>query len=161
MRGWLFLGVIAALAACGCAGFNTLNEKTCERMFLPLMSDVEQAEYYRRPTWPERKAFLHESGFFARFETAPEYVRQAILRQEVVKGMTPEQVIMSWGAPADRTVIQVSDDPEVASIAGHKERWLYMPVLTPDFSIRYLRAVEFTNGVVLYIRDERADRRGG
>ena len=88
------------------------------------------------------------------FESAPPTIQQAIRAERVVKGMTAEQVLMSWGRPVHR----FAGPPEAPDRQGQREQWLYSRVLTPDFQVRYRRAVSFVNGVVLDVRD---DRRGG
>ena len=156
MRRWLWVPVLAAAA--GCNSLSTIGQATYERMMLPLMSDVQKAQYYQRPTWAERKACLYEITLIQKFESFPETIRRAILREHVVPGMSPEQVIMSWGVPSERLIITPEDDPEVLKQQGRKEQWLYSRVLTADLQVRYLRAVAFTNDVVLHVRDDRRGR---
>jgi len=149
MKRWVCVSVLAAAA--GCNGLSTLNQATYERMMMPLMTDVQKAEYYKRPTWPERKAYLYEISVMRTFEAAPPTIQGAIRAKRVVKGMTADQVLMSWGRPAHRFVIP----PEAPDREGRREQWLYSRVLTPDFQVRYRRAVSFVNGVVLHVRDDR------
>lgn len=159
----LFLVALAAVAMplTGCTRPGSIRPETYERILLPLMSDVERAEYYSRPTPPERKAYLDEMGLTAKLDAAPPHIRQAILDERVVKGMTPEQVMMSWGSPEQRQRLKPSDNPEVAQFQGRKERWFYDRLITIPLSDRFLRAVEFTNGVVLEVRDDRPGHENG
>jgi hypothetical protein len=154
MKTWMWLASVAVLA--GCAGPGRISQKTYERMLFPLMSAPEQAEYLKRPTWTERQAYLGEIGVLDQFEQAPPEIQRAILDQRVVPGMAPNQVLMSWGQPVRKNLPPTSSDPEVARREGAREQWLYHPVLsTADMGMRFLRAVEFVNGVVLRVRDER------
>jgi len=153
MRRWLSVCLPLAVLA-GCTTVPKADEKTYERIMLPLMTDVQRAEYYKRPTWEERKAYLYEAGLMGRLDAAPPAIRRAILDGRVVKGMSMEQVLMSWGRPVARMPVPPSDDPEVARAEGRKERWLYARVFTTHLNVRYRRAVEFTNGVALFIRDD-------
>jgi len=157
MKRWLWVPVLAAAA--GCNSLHRIKEETYERMMLPLMTDVQKAEYYQCPTWTERKTYLYRNDLIQRFELAPPPIRQAILQQRVIKGMSPEQVMMSWGIPDKRVALTPNDDPDVARQEGRKERWYYGLQLTRDLSGRYRRAIEFTNDVVLYVLDDRPKRR--
>jgi len=157
MKRWLWVPVLAAAA--GCNSLSTINEETYERMMMPLMTDVQKAEYYQYPTWTERKAYLYKSDLIQRFELAPPAIRQAILEQRVIKGMTPEQVMMSWGLPDKRIALRPSEDPDLARQEGRKERWFYGLQITSNLGERYQRAVEFTNGVALYVRVDEPRRR--
>ncbi len=159
MKAWMWCVAATAVLA-GCQLPGTLDQKTCERMFLPLMSDAQKAEYYnigKRPTWAERKAYLYEIGMMPKFEEAPDEVRSAILHQRVILGMTPEQVTMSWGPPDRIEEAPVSADPEVARREGRKKIWLYGRAFSPaDLAYLYRRGVEFVNDVVLNVYEQPA-----
>lgn len=152
------LSLAALVGLSGCATAPT--EKTYERMLVPLMSETEQAEYYRRQSWPERKAYLYEAKLIQHFLDAPPAIRQAVLEERVLKGMLREHVLMSWGRPAHVVVLRPSDDPQRAREEGRRERWFYDLFLTPNLDLRGLREVSFTNGVVIDVRDDRGKRPG-
>ena len=150
---WMWSAAALAVLA-GCSASWTVSETTCERMFRPLMSDVQRAEYYKRQTWAERKAYLYEIQMMQKYEAAPPEIQSAIRNQSVIRGMNPEQVTMSWGPPHRIEGGPVSTNPAVVGREGRKELWLYFLVLSPwEFTSRYRRAVEFTNDVVVNVRE--------
>ena len=166
LQWWMCVCVaVLAAAAAGCNALGPRGEDDYKRILFPLMSDAQKADYYKLPTWPERKAYLYEIKVMQKFESAPPSIKRAILRHRVVEGMTADQVLMSWGPPSVRVRIPGSagsfpTPPPTTRPAAEevREQWLYKPVLTPDFRVRYDRAVLFVNGVVLKVREEERRR---
>ena len=59
------------------------------------------------------------------YESWPVEVKSAILAGDVVKGMTPEQVEMSWGKPSEVIQRAAKDEDEV---------WIYRKAALPSLS---------------------------
>jgi len=90
-------------AGCGRRGWRWGGRQSRRDVYVNLMTPVQQAKYAymeatRRPV-SLRLAYLQEIGVYQTWAEQPKTVQDAILRREVLEGMTPLQVRMAWGAP--------------------------------------------------------------
>ena len=78
-----------------------------------------------------------------------EEIKQAILEGKVIKGMTKEQVIASWGRPTKTD--DFSTDPNAWWYDPGGEGWWYKPF---PISLEPTRFVKFKNGIVSYTTED-------
>ena len=71
-------------------------------------------------------------------------IKEAILDGQVIRGMTQEQVLVSWGQPTE--TFDYSRDKHAWWYAEEKEGWIYRPSL---LSLEPVRTVGFEKGVVI------------
>ncbi|MFQ5893561.1 MAG: hypothetical protein ACE5H5_04530 [Nitrospinota bacterium] len=83
------------------------------------MTPSEQADYLANPTPATRVAFADSLGVRQRFLALPEGQQDEVLAQELVKGMSEDALLMSWGHPWRRY-----------GLGGDDEEWDYRPYLS-------------------------------
>ena len=97
--------VLAMVLCAGCSrrGWRWGGKQSRRDVYVHLMTPVQQAKYAymeatRRPV-SLRLAYLQEIGVYQTWAEQPKTVQDAILRREVLEGMTPLEVRMAWGPP--------------------------------------------------------------
>jgi hypothetical protein len=139
--------LLAMLWAVGCGERQTRLE-----VYLNLMTPLQQAKYHLLEAEGKpvslRLAYLQEIGVYQQWTEQPKDIQDAILRRRVVEGMTPLQVRMAWGEPADRRDATLPEDRS----AGHtKEIWDYV-LTSGQGGDEYQRSVCFLDERVLWVR---------
>jgi hypothetical protein len=97
-------------------------------------------------------AYLQEIGVYQQWAEQPIDMQEAILRRQVLEGMTPLQVQMAWGLPEEKR-----DDTSPAERAeGHtKKIWDYGYQTQKVGGSTYDRSVCFYDDRVLWVRQPR------
>jgi hypothetical protein len=139
----------SAILLAGCSG----AQQTRRDVYLNLMTPLQQARYrYLEATQKPvslRLAYLQEIGIYQKWADQSEKVQQAILRCQVLEGMTPLQVQMAWGSPDQER----NDTPPADRAEGHtRTLWDYGMRDQNAGEAGYERTVCFFDGVVLWVR---------
>jgi len=139
----------SAILLAGCSG----AQQTRRDVYLNLMTPLQQARYrYLEATEKPvslRLAYLQEIGVYQKWADQSEKAQQAILRREVLEGMTPLQVQMAWGPPDQ----QRNDTPPADRAEGHARTfWDYGMRDQKAGQADYECSVCFFDGVVLWVR---------
>jgi len=152
--------VVLALAAGLCAGctrgWRWGGSQTRRDVYVNLMTPVQRSKYLyleatRRPV-SLRLAYLQEIGVYQTWAEQPKTVQDAILRREVLEGMTPLQVQMAWGIPEERR----DETLPAERAAGHaKIIWEYGLRTQTVGGSSYERSVCFFDEQVLWVRSPR------
>jgi len=139
--------LLAALFAAGCGDRQTRLD-----VYFKLMTPLEQAEYRLLEAEGKpvslRLAYLQEIGVYQKWAEQPKNIQQAILRRQVLEGMTPLQVRMAWGLPDARRDETL---PEERSAGHTKEIWDYV-LTSGKGGDEYQRSVCFRDDRVLWVR---------
>ena len=145
------LAVSAGLAP-GCMGYK----QTRRDVYLNLMTPLERSKYNyleatQRPV-SLRLAYLQGIGVYQKWAEQPSIIQEAILRQEVLEGMTPLQVQMAWGSPEEH-----HDETLPAERAeGHtRVVWEYGIRTQKVGGSSYERSVCYFDDLVLWVRQYR------
>ncbi len=145
----------AVLVSTGCGNAWRLGGTQSRRdVYMNLMTRLQQSEYRHMEALNKpvslRLAYLQGIGVYQTWAEQPKDIREAILRREVTEGMTPVQVQMAWGHPAEKR--DVTGPAERA--AGHtREIWEYDIRSQGIGGSQYERSVCFYDGHVLWVRD--------
>ncbi|MFQ5898682.1 MAG: hypothetical protein ACE5JN_10625 [Candidatus Methylomirabilia bacterium] len=131
------LGFVVTASGCGSAlSYLRLphDEQRLFEIYSGFMTSSQQAEYLRLTTPTDRAAYAESLGVRRRFLALPEGERETVLAQRLVRGMSAEALVMSWGYPWHRFRLGEDD-----------EEWEYWPYfarhLPPSMGYRiYLRA---------------------
>ncbi len=97
--------LLAMVLCAGCSrrGWRWGGKQTRRDVYVNLMTPVQRAKYaYMEATGRPvslRLAYLQEIGVYQTWAEQPKTVQEAILRREVLEGMTPLEVRMAWGPP--------------------------------------------------------------
>lgn len=147
----------AAFVLVGCGnpfgGWAAGQKQTRRDVYMSLMTPLQQAhfQYLEATDRPAslKLAYLQEIGVYQEWVEQPKDIQSAILRQEVLEGMTPLQVRMAWGLPDERR-----DETEPAErAAGHvKTVWEYRVRAQKGGGASYERSVCFLDDRVLWVR---------
>jgi len=147
------LGAVLVLPGCG-GRWRLGPAQTRRDVYMNLMTPLQQAEYRHMEAAGKplslRLAYLQGIGVYQTWAEQPKEIQEAVLRREVREGMTPVQVQMAWGHPAEKR-----DGTLPAERAGGHSRTLW------EYEIRsqgiggshYERSVCFYDGRVLWVRD--------
>jgi hypothetical protein len=144
--------IIFVLALPGCGTWNRATQ-TRRDVYMNLMTPLQQAQYLHMEATERpvslRLAYLQEIGVYQQWSEQPKSIQEAILRQQVVEGMTPLHVQMAWGLPDER-----SDETEPAErAAGHtKTVWEYRVRRSRTGPACQERSVCFFDDRVLWVR---------
>ena len=141
-----FLLLAAALAG-GCGERQSRLD-----VYMNLMIPLQQAEYRLLEAEGKpvslRLAYLQGIGVYQQWAEQPKDIQDAVLRRRVLEGMTPLQVRMAWGEPADRRNATLPED----RAEGHtKEIWDYV-LTSGKGGDEYQRSVCFLDERVLWVR---------
>jgi len=152
--------VVVALAVGRCAGcsrgWRWGGNQTRRDVYVNLMTGVQRAKYLymeatRRPV-SLRLAYLQEIGVYQKWAEQPKTVQDAILRREVLEGMTPLQVQMAWGIPEERR----NETLPAERAQGHSRAvWEYGIRTQKIGGSHYERSVCFFDDRVLWVRSSR------
>ena len=139
----------SAILLAGCSG----AQQTRRDVYLNLMTPLQQARYrYLEATEKPvslRLAYLQEIGIYQKWADQSAKVQQAILRCQVLEGMTPLQVQMAWGSPDQER----DDTPPADRAEGHtRTLWDYGMRDQKGGQAGYERTVCFFDGTVLWVR---------
>jgi len=74
-------------------------DKVLARSFDVWMTDDEVKVFEKLSTTEERKQFLEQAGYYRMWESIDEEIMPAVVEGKVVKGMTQDDVYMSWDKP--------------------------------------------------------------
>ena len=152
----LTLAILAALPVLGGCGPLFGQKQTRTDVYMHLMPPLQQA-HFRYLEATERPAslklaYLQEIGVYQQWAEQPKDIQSAILRYEVVEGMTPLQVQMAWGLPDEKR--DVTEPAERAG--GHaKTVWEYRIRALKGAGGSYERSVCFFDDRVLWVRHTR------
>jgi hypothetical protein len=153
----LTTAILAALPVlAGCSGSLFGPRQARRDIYMNLMTPVQQA-HFRYMEATERPAsmklaYLQEIGVYQQWAEQPKDIQSAILRDEVVEGMTPLQVQMAWGLPDEKR--DVTEPAERAG--GHaKTVWEYRIRAQKGAGGSYERSVCFLDDRVLWVRHTR------
>jgi hypothetical protein len=139
--------LLAAVLAGGCGERQTRLEVYCK-----LMTPLEQADYRLLETEGKpvslRLAYLQEIGVYQKWAEQPKNIQQAILRCQVLEGMTPLQVQMAWGLPDDRRDGTMPED----QVAGRSVVIWDYDLTSGKSGDQYERSVCFRDDRVLWVR---------
>jgi len=138
--------VVAVLAA-GCGERQTRLD-----VYFKLMTPLEQAQYRLLEAEAKpvslRLAYLQEIGVYQKWAEQPKNIQQAILRCQVLEGMTPLQVQMAWDLPGDR---RDGTMPEDQAAGRSVVIWDY-DLASGKSGDHYERSVCFRDDRVLWVR---------
>lgn len=149
----LVLVTFAAVSLAGCSMPVWGQKQTRRDVYMNLMTPLQQARFrYLEATDQPislKLAYLQEIGVYQQWAEQPKEIQSAILRCDVVEGMTPLQVQMAWGLPDERR--DVTDPAERA--AGHaKTVWDYRMRALMGGGGSYERSACFFDDRVLWVR---------
>lgn len=145
----ILLALVVALPV-GCGG----PKQTRRDVYVNMMTPEQRTHYLEMEREGKpislRLAYLQEIGVYQKWSRMPKRIQEAILRRDVVEGMSPTAVRMAWGPPDQvRDVTQPAEEA-----AGHeKVIWDYAPgswLGAADGK----RSVCFFDDSVLWIRRE-------
>jgi hypothetical protein len=141
----VFLVLSALVAGCG-------ERQTRLDVYMKLMTPLEQAGYRlleaeNKPV-SLRLAYLQEIRVYQKWAEQPKNMQEAILRCQVLEGMTPLQVQMAWGLPDDRRDVTM---PEDQAAGRTKVIWDY-DLKSRKSEEDYERSVCFLEDRVLWVR---------
>lgn len=107
-----------------------------------LESDDERIYFLNLPTSEARDRYAMQKGIYFRTNKFLPTVRDAVMRNDIVLGMSKDAVVESWG------------DPEMVEVAGSRiygnERWKYTEyVTTQEGYLKEERIVIFEAGKVV------------
>ena len=145
----------AILLAPGCqSGWRLGKTQSRRDVYMNLMTRLQQAEYRHMEAVNKplslRLAYLQGIGVYQTWAEQPKDIQEAILRREVTEGMTPLQVQMAWGHPAERR----DETAPADRAAGHRrEIWEYDIRAQGIGGSQYERSICFYDGHVLWVRD--------
>jgi len=151
------VGLLVVGLLCGsCADLRDLRpQQTRREVYLNLMTPLQEANYRlleaNRQPISLRLAYLQEIGAYQTWSEQPKNMQDAILRRQVLEGMSPLQVQMAWGSPERQT-----ETTEAADLAAghHRVVWDY-GFRAGGSDAAYERSVCFFDDEVLWIRDAR------
>jgi hypothetical protein len=139
--------LVAAVLAAGCGERQTRLD-----VYFKLMIPLEQAKYHLLEAEGKpvslRLAYLQEIGVYQKWAEQPKNIQQAILRSQVLEGMTPLQVQMAWGLPDDRRDGTLPED----QVAGRSVVIWDYDLASEKFGDHYERSVCFRDDRVLWVR---------
>jgi hypothetical protein len=146
--------LVAAGLCTGCSrGWRWGGRQTRRDVYVNLMTPVQRSKYLfmeaaRRPV-SLRMAYLQGIGVYQTWSEQPKNVQDAVLRREVLEGMTPFQVQMAWGIPEERR-----DETLPAERAADHSRiiWEYGIRTQKVGGSSYERSVCFFDDQVLWVR---------
>ena len=146
-RGSIPVLLLAAVLAAGCGYRQTRLD-----VYFKLMTPLEQAKYRlleaeNKPV-SLRLAYLQEIGVYQKWAEQPKNIQQAILRCQVLEGMTPLQVQMAWGLPDDRRDGTLPEDQAAGRIVVI---WDY-DLASGKSGDHYERSACFRDDRVLWVR---------
>jgi hypothetical protein len=153
VRAALLLLAAGLTVLAGCSG-PIFGQKQARRdVYMNLMTPVQQAHfrYMEATDRPAslKLAYLQEIGVYQQWAEQPKDMQAAILRCDVVEGMTPLQVQMAWGLPDEKR--DVTEPAERAG--GHaKTIWEYRIRVQKSGGGSYERSVCFLDDRVLWVR---------
>jgi hypothetical protein len=145
----------AVLVSAGCGSAWRLGGTQSRRdVYMHLMTPLQQAEYRHMEALNKplslRLAYLQGIGVYQTWAEQPKDIQEAILRREVIEGMTPVQVQMAWGHPAEKRDVTLPAE----RAAGHTRiLWEYEIRSQGIGGSHYERSVCFYDGNVLWVRD--------
>jgi hypothetical protein len=152
----IVLVVVAAALGLGTGCSSRGARQTKRDVYMNLMTPLERAKFLHleatdKPT-SLQLAYLQEIGVYQKWADVPINKQQAILRREVIEGMTPLQVQMAWGVPEEKR-----DETLPAERAeGHtKIVWEYGVRAQKVGGSGYERSVCFFDDRVLWVRKSR------
>jgi hypothetical protein len=147
------LGAVLVLPGCR-QTWRLGGTQTRRDVYMNLMTRLQQAEYRHMEALNKplslRLAYLQGIEVYQTWAEQPKDIQDAILRREVREGMTPVQVQMAWGHPAEKR-----DETLPAERAGGHTRiiWEYEIRSQGIGGSQYERSICFYDGEVLWVRD--------
>jgi hypothetical protein len=147
------LGAVVVSPGCGSA-WRLGGTQSRRDVYMHLMTPLQQAEYRHMEALNKplslRLAYLQGIGVYQTWAEQPKDIQEAILRREVTEGMTPVQVQMAWGHPAEKRDVTLPAE----RAAGHTRiLWEYEIRSQGIGGSHYERSVCFYDGEVLWVRD--------
>jgi len=146
-RGSIPVLLLAVMFAAGCGERQTRLD-----VYFKLMIPLEQAKYRLLEAEGKpvslRLAYLQEIGVYQKWAEQPKNIQQAILRCQVLEGMTPLQVRMAWGLPDDRRDGTMPED----QVAGRSVVIWDYDLASGKSGDYYERSVCFRDDRVLWVR---------
>lgn len=146
-RGSIPVLLLAVMLAAGCGERQTRLD-----VYFKLMIPLEQAKYRLLEAEGKpvslRLAYLQEIGVYQKWAEQPKNIQQAILRCQVLEGMTPLQVQMAWGLPGDRRDGTLPED----QVAGRSVVIWDYDLASEKSGDHYERSVCFRDDRVLWVR---------
>jgi hypothetical protein len=165
-----FLMLIAFLATSSLAFAGTLNLKKIKRwpdadktwaIAMDAWMTAEELDVFIKiKDSDERKAFLKDAGYWSIWEAVRDEYREAVLAQEVIKGMNKNEVFMAWDKPKKiRKDFRRDAYVDVFNYEFERDRKGREFVMRPDSQTAYknenfIRFVYMHNGEVFAIVDE-------
>ena len=149
----LLLAPFLALAA-GCSGSG--HKQTRRDVYMNLMTPLERSTFLVLEASDKpasiQMAYLQEIGVYQKWVEVPKSMQESVLRREVKEGMTPLQVQMAWGKPAE----QREETLPAERAEGHtKTIWEYGLRAQKVGDSGYERSVCFFDDRVLWVRKSR------
>ena len=155
----------AALASAATVNLRKLKRWPAEdqawaRALDSWMSQDEANIFVKLKTTDERKDFLHETGYWRIWDEIEEEMLPHVIAGEVVKGMTKDEVFMTWDKPKKiRKDFRRNAYVDVFNYEFERDRKGKEFVLRPDSQTSYknevfTRFVYMHNGLVFAIVDE-------
>ena len=139
--------LVAAMLVGGCGERQSRLD-----VYFKLMTPLEEAEYRLLEAEDKpvslRLAYLQEIGVYQKWAEQPKNIQEAILRRQVLEGMTPLQVQMAWGLPDDRRDGTMPDD----QAAGRSVVIWDYDFTSGTSGDQYERSVCFRDERVLWVR---------
>ena len=145
------LALVALAAGAWLAG-GCGHRQTRSDVYMNLMTPLQQAEYRLLEAQQKpigiRLAYLQGIEVYQAWAEQPKKTQEAILRREVLEGMTPVQVRMAWGEPDGRRDVTL---PVERAEGLKRVIWDYR-LNTRKSDSDYERSVCFLNDRVLWVR---------
>ena len=122
-------------------------------IYMNLMTPIQRAQFLHLEATDAppslRLSYLQKIGVYQQWAEQPKDSQQAILRRQVIEGMTPLQVEMAWGPPEERRDVTEPDE----RAAGHRKFvWEYGVRTGKVGGTNYERSVCFLDDRVLWVR---------
>jgi hypothetical protein len=165
-----FLMLIAFLATSSLAFAGTLNLKKIKRwpdadktwaIAMDAWMTAEELDVFIKiKDSDERKAFLKDAGYWSIWEAVRDEYREAVVAQEVIKGMNKNEVFMAWDKPKKiRKDFRRDAYVDVLNYTFERDKKGREFVMRPDSQTAYknenfIRFVYMFNGEVFAIVDE-------
>ena len=148
------LALLTLALAAGCAGFG--HKQSRRDVYMNLMTPLQQSKFLFLEATDKpvsiQMAYLQEIGVYQKWVEVPKNMQEAILRREVMEGMTPLQVQMAWGRPEE----QRDETLPAERAEGHtKTVWEYGLRAQKVGGSGYERSVCFFDNRVLWVRRSR------
>jgi hypothetical protein len=124
------------------------------------MTTEELDIFIKLKTTEERQSFLKEAGYWRLWEEVRDDYREAVIAQNVIKGMNKDEVFMAWDKPKKiRKDFRRDAYVDVLNYEFERDRKGQEFVLRPDSQTAYknenfIRFVYMFNGEVFAIVDE-------